>query len=207
MNDLNRRLDAEYARQNQHPMHLLAAEIHQTAVDHGFWPKDRDDALQALDRVLAHVPDRDRETISDLMVAHKYVAAQKVRNLGEMLMLSCSELAEALEEDRDGRPHVWFKHKAGCVIYDMLLDSVHHPDAAQYEKDVMLTPMGGHLWGARCTCHPKPEGVAIEIMDAIIRLLDTGFDQVEPTPYTVDDLVRMKMEYNNQREHMHGKAY
>src|SRR5688500_769565 len=52
---------------------MVAREIHRTAVDHGFWDKDR--------------------------------------NLGEMLMLVASELAECLEEDRAGEPLVYWKCK------------------------------------------------------------------------------------------------
>ena len=130
----------------------LAARIHQTAVDHGFWDKDR--------------------------------------NLGEMLMLVCSELAECLEEDRERRAHVWFRHKDDCV---------HEP----------LNSLQDLIGPARedCTCNPKPEGALVEVADAIIRLFDTGHDMASRTRYTLSEVMLIKMDYNDTRSHMHGKRY
>lgn len=106
------------------PIEALAKEIHQTAVDHGFWDNPR--------------------------------------NTGEMLMLVVSELAEALEEDR-----------AGTAPYYIVAG--------------------------------KPEGFAIEMVDALIRILDTlGALELDQS---IDELIRIKMTYNNTRPHMHGKAY
>lgn len=49
----------------------------------------------------------------------------------------------------------------------------------------------------------KPEGVDIELVDALIRLLDLlGSRGVD-----VDELLRQKLAYNAQRPARHGKAY
>lgn len=109
----------------------------------------------------------------------------KPRNFGEMLMLVTSELAEALEEDREGRPAVWFKHTDECST-----------------QDEGVTP--GPPW---CDCHPKPEGALVEVADAIIRLFDTGHHLAAQTEYSLSEVITTKMAYNDQREHMHGKAY
>ena len=133
----------------------LALEIHQTALDHGFWPAEG-------------------------------------RNLGEMLMLATSELAEALEEDRSGRPHVWFLHEEMCAL--TIATGVRSAD----EREVS---------GVKCNCNPKPEGSLVEVIDCIIRCLDTGQYLAGMTQYTVYDVIRMKMDYNHKRAYKHGKGY
>jgi hypothetical protein len=104
-----------------------------------------------------------------------------------MLMLSTSELAEALEEHRSDHPVVWFKHAPDCA---MIRDI----------RSVGIPPP--------CNCNSKPEGAAIEVVDAIIRELDTLIGELlKDTPYSVSDLITMKFNYNKTRAHMHGKRY
>ena len=131
-------------------LNTLAAEIHQIAVDHGFWEGER--------------------------------------NMGEMIALMHSELSEALEEHRAGRPAEYVPvHQQGCpASSDGLPD-----DRPDYARIVL------------CTGHCKPEGIAVEFADCLIRILDTlaslGID--------IDGVVTRKMAYNAGREHRHGKAY
>lgn len=134
----------------------------------------------------------------------------KDRNLGEMLMLAVSECAEALEEDRDGNPLVYWK----CPECGYQTAEKPHPF-----MDAHYIPMNGGviaralraLGGGSVTCdynrELKPEGALVEVIDALIRLLDTSQDMASRTRYTVYDVMDMKMRYNAQREHMHGKAY
>lgn len=106
------------------------------------------------------------------------------RNFGEMLMLATSELAEALEEHRDGKPPVYVPtHVQGCAHSG---DGLTEPDR---------TDCG------RPEC--KPEGTAVELADCIIRCLDT----MHSLGVNVDRVVRRKLAYNDTRPHMHGKAY
>ena len=83
------------------------------------------------------------------------------RPLTETTMLIVTELSEAVEEDRAGRPGVWYADNG------------------------------------------KPEGIDIELVDALIRLLDLlgsrGAD--------VDELLAIKRDYNATRAPKHGKAY
>lgn len=81
------------------------------------------------------------------------------RNLLEIVALCHSELSEAVEEYRAGRPMVWAN-------------------------------VGG-----------KPEGIAVEMADCLIRILDWfGHEGLD-----VDEIVRQKMAYNRGRPYKHGK--
>lgn len=71
------------------------------------------------------------------------------RDLEEMLMLAVSELSEGLEEHRDGHELIWFRHHDHCAS---------------------VRPAEGYIG---CSCAAKPEGLAIEIADCLIRCLDT----------------------------------
>lgn len=119
------------------------------------------------------------------------------RNMGEMLMLMTSELAEALEEHRDGKPNVYYRcTNADCQygkgVYDVPPALVHPTFFGDRGPD-------GHI----CQGSAKPEGVAVELADCLIRILDT----MQSLGVDVDEVVRTKMNYNGTRAHMHGKAY
>ncbi len=51
--------------------------------------------------------------------------------------------------------------------------------------------------------HCKPDGVAVELVDCIIRCLDT----LHSLDVDVDAILSLKMDYNETRPHKHGKAY
>lgn len=97
---------------------------------------------------------------------------EEERSFGEIIALCHSELSEALEEYRDGMPNVYTKSCECSIIRSC--DGC--PDA------------------------PKPEGIAIELADCIIRILDycghAGID--------IDEAIRIKHEYNKGRSYRHG---
>lgn len=83
------------------------------------------------------------------------------RAFGEQIALMHSELSEALEEWRDGKPLLYF---------------------------------------GPATPPAKPEGVAIEFADVLIRIFDT----CESMGIDLEAAIRLKMEYNRTRPYRHG---
>ncbi len=90
---------------------------------------------------------------------------------GEIIALCHSELSEALEEYRNKKPMVYF------------------------EEDNRFDATAMKEWRSK-----KPEGIAVELVDCIIRILDycgrKGID--------IDEVIRIKHEYNKTRPYRHG---
>jgi NTP pyrophosphatase (non-canonical NTP hydrolase) len=101
------------------------------------------------------------------------------RNMGEMLMLMTSELAEGLEAWRDGEPELWYKYPNRAP--------------ARYEDQPELLINGEIILG-------KPCGLASEFADTIIRILDTCETLGIPL---IEALIR-KAAYNETRPYRHG---
>jgi NTP pyrophosphatase (non-canonical NTP hydrolase) len=101
-------------------------------------------------------------------------------NFAEKIALIHSELSEALEIHRNPGPFgqeamMWWTDKIG--------------------NRVSATRTQG-------ACE-KPEGIAIELADAVIRIMDLcGKMEIDLGRAILD-----KMEYNRTRPHKHGKAY
>lgn len=131
----------------------LAKEVHQNAVEHGWWDEPR--------------------------------------TFGEIVALCHSELSEALEEFRAGRPMVWKE----CFAKDPVDSDTVWCGAPETQECYSL------LKDKECEYRgEKPEGIAVEMADCIIRILDwAGKEKID-----MDAIIRQKMEYNKTRPYRHG---
>ena len=100
------------------------------------------------------------------------------RKLPELIALCHSELSEALEEDRAGRP---------LTYYDIELEN------GEMQRVVGIDDSG--------TC--KMEGAATELIDCVIRILD----MLAHYKVDVTRVLLAKMRYNRNRPYKHGKRY
>ena len=114
-------------------LNKLRDEIHENAVDHGWWEEER--------------------------------------SFPEIVALCHRELSEALEEYRSNKPMMYFVEVNGFEVTDM------------------------SEWNGE-----KPEGIAIELADCIIRILDyCGKEGID-----IEEAIRIKHEYNRTRSFRHG---
>jgi NTP pyrophosphatase (non-canonical NTP hydrolase) len=107
------------------------------------------------------------------------------RNAGELLMLCVSELAEALEEYRDGKPPLYY-------VVEMRDENGGKYPAIR--EDVYNT-CANEEWKGE-----KPEGFAVELADCIIRILDMA----EAYGFDMERIISLKHEYNKTRPYRHG---
>lgn len=109
---------------------------------------------------------------------------------GTAIALIHSELSEALEEKRADRADVWFH----CLEGDPSLpcDPADETDCFQFSHEYQCQHRG-----------KKPEGVAVELADAVIRIADLcghlGID--------LEAAIALKMDYNETRPFKHGKKF
>lgn len=107
------------------------------------------------------------------------------RSFGEIVALCHSELSEALEEFRDGHPMSWDR----CMKNPS--PNSGNCDLCPFDKDNTCEVKSEEL---------KPEGIAVEMIDCMIRILDwCGKEKID-----VDKLLRRKHEYNKTRPYLHG---
>lgn len=105
------------------------------------------------------------------------------RTFPEIVALCHSELSEALEEYRNGRPMVY------CV----------NPDCKILWERNTTEDTCCNVCGFR-DGKAKPEGIATEMADCIIRILDwAGAEGID-----MDAVIWAKMDYNKTRPYKHG---
>lgn len=107
------------------------------------------------------------------------------RGFAEVVALCHAELSEALEEYRDNHPMVWYR----CMKNP-------HPN----DRNCDLCPFDNDGTCDVPELELKPEGIAVEMIDCMIRILDwcghAGID--------VDKVLHNKHEYNKTRPYKHG---
>ncbi len=116
---------------------------------------------------------------------------EEKRSLPEIIALIHSELSEALEEYRSGRPNLWF----ACIPTD-IFNGCRNMAHCENEKSNL-----GCVKSEFCRYKDKkPEGIVVELADAIIRILDyCGKEGID-----IDEAIRIKHEYNKTRPYRHG---
>ena len=107
------------------------------------------------------------------------------RNVGELCMLIDSETAEAFEAYRNNEPNLWFEYN----------DSGEKTGPTDYYAD---SPVRDHVINGKEL--GKPQGMAAELADVIIRVLDMADELDIP----VIDAVLFKHKYNQTRSYRHG---
>ena len=112
---------------------------------------------------------------------------EEERPFPEIIALCHSELSEALEEYRSDKPEFYL------VVSD--------PDRAEFLTDVVGVPAEYRPEKPdRIKIIPKPEGVATELADCIIRILDwCGKNDID-----IERIMQKKHEYNKTRPYRHG---
>lgn len=104
------------------------------------------------------------------------------RTFGDIVALCHSELSEALEEYRDGKPEIYY----GC--YDIVCKGQKCNDCEEHKNSVQSGTVD------------KPEGTAVELVDCVIRI----FDYLGKTGVDVEQLLLEKHNYNKSRPYRHG---
>jgi NTP pyrophosphatase (non-canonical NTP hydrolase) len=109
---------------------------------------------------------------------------EPVRTFGDQIALMHSELSEALEEFRK------FGLQPGMMCYRWRSQSP--SGAGSFVEQVAVTMEKGDKG--------KPEGIAAEFADVIIRIADTCQQYGIP----LQTAIELKMAYNKTRPHKHG---
>lgn len=89
--------------------------------------------------------------------------------------------------------------KRDFVLHKLMLVVTEIAEAAEAVRDDEYAQTGG-VWGQDDQI-TKPEGMVSELADAVIRIMHlTG-----AMGFSLEHAIRDKMEYNRQREYMHGR--
>lgn len=146
------------------------------------------------------------QDIHDVSTAHGFDAPD-VDNFPAKLMLSVTELAEAMEEFRDDKPPLYYKcQECGFETVDpdpFIRSGQHWPEVPDNWWGRIIgslfkrpLPCNGNSW--------KPEGAAIEIADSNIRNLHM-MKSMWPD-LDVDKVHEIKLAFNKGRPMNHGRV-
>ncbi len=103
--------------------------------------------------------------IHENAVAHGWW--ENERTFAEVVALFHSELSEALEEFRAKRPMLYFPCKQNNAVCDEYVEFENEEERAEYSC------VNAFKSGEPCEyINEKPEGIAVELVDCVIRILD-----------------------------------
>lgn len=101
------------------------------------------------------------ESVHQVAVDHGWHEGGKETHFLEYIAMIHCELSEALQEMRADKPLVWYD------IYDKGDDCGGGGRCGVVVNEGICPGRSG-----KCKCHHKPEGVAVEMADAVLRILD-----------------------------------
>ena len=137
----------------------------------------------------------------------KGFAAPSMENLPTKLMLSVSELAEAMEEHRKERGLVYYQCEVCGARSETPTDEVHFVAGSKL-VNLIFRYLGKGPFSVPCPgVIAKPEGILPELADSIIRNLHMMHSLIVSegwTEDTVGGVIREKVEFNAGRPQMHG---
>lgn len=157
------------------PLNDWAKRIHEIAVKHGWWAQPPMAAANSR-------AGRENAENGASPEAGADRFADDDKPFPEIVALCHSELSEALEEYRDGMP----------MAYQV--------DGKRYYPALNRTEPNTVEDVCKWRDDKKPEGVAVEMLDCMIRILDwCGHEGID-----VDTLMEKKAMYNKNRPYRHG---
>jgi len=93
--------------------------------------------------------------------------------------------------------HGWWDEKRTALEIHALI----HSEISEATESVRNGEPEFHYMAASCTTTPgKPEGQAVELVDAVIRV----FDYFGAMGWDFDEILKAKMDYNKTRPYRHG---
>ena len=98
------------------------------------------------------------QDVHAVSVEHGWWEGEDNNDIDTKIALIHSEWSEALEEYRAGRPMVWYKCREGGEVAPVCVENA---CAAWANGDCDI-----------CSRDKKPEGIAVELVDGVIRIID-----------------------------------
>lgn len=136
---------------------------------------------------------------------HGFWTGPEQDNIPTKIALIHEEVSEALKAFRIGDMELHYVYKSGpkTELVDLQLNSEGTTYIRPYGKDSEWHEVERgmeHETMLDLDYEAKPEGFGVELADAIIRIADLA----RRHDIDLDGLVRLKMDYNKTRPHMHG---
>lgn len=116
------------------------------------------------------------------------------RNMGELIALLHSEVSEAFEAYRNNEPQLWYEHDVVIHGEDGVRKEKSGPTSGFADQASLTTMLDG------AAVLGKPQGIASELADVLIRI----FDMADENEIPLAEAVIAKHAYNQTRPWKHG---